>query len=349
MREGLTLIEESILCPTCKAQIQLHSLIQEHIHKALKAQKEKHQQEIKDLQTRANSLLLAKQEEERKNHTLKAELEQLKNSTRQLEAQKEELKKECTKEFEIELKEKEHLLQQFHFKIKEIYLKSQWENNILKGEIQEILIQDWLQNIFPTDNIYEIKRGVRGADCIQEVYVKDLGICGKIYYESKRTKEFQKDWINKLQRDVIDIGADMGILVTTSTPKNIDKFGIIDGILVCNYEVFKPLSAILRNHLITLKNIKSTNSDKQQKTQQLYNYLTSYEFYLQIENILSNLKAMKESLEAEKRSTHKLWKMREKQMEQLMISTAQFHGSLKGILTNALPSINYLEFPETKE
>ena len=68
----------------------------------------------------------------------------------------------------------------------------------LQGEVQELAIEKWLKEKYPFDTIDEVKKGARGADCMQIVHTRESQNCGKIYYESKRTKDFQKSWIEKL-------------------------------------------------------------------------------------------------------------------------------------------------------
>jgi len=68
----------------------------------------------------------------------------------------------------------------------------------LQREVQELAIEVWLANSFPLDTIDEIKKGVRCGDCIQIVNTRTNPNCGSIYYESKRTKDFQPSWVETL-------------------------------------------------------------------------------------------------------------------------------------------------------
>jgi hypothetical protein len=66
---------------------------------------------------------------------------------------------------------------------------------------------------------------VEGADCIQTVRNNSGVICGKIIYESKRTKGWSNSWIEKLKNDKRNQAADAAILVTQAFPKDMEKFG----------------------------------------------------------------------------------------------------------------------------
>ena len=41
----------------------------------------------------------------------------------------------------------------------------------LQGEVKDLGIEQWLLDIFPLDTITEIKKGARGADCLQTVHI----------------------------------------------------------------------------------------------------------------------------------------------------------------------------------
>jgi hypothetical protein len=95
----------------------------------------------------------------------------------------------------------------------------------LQGEVQELAIEEWLQTQFPLDSIEEIKKGARGGDCIQTVNTFAQQNCGKIYYESKRTKDFQGSWIEKFKADMREKAADIGVLVTEAMPSDMERMG----------------------------------------------------------------------------------------------------------------------------
>ena len=42
----------------------------------------------------------------------------------------------------------------------------------LQGEVQELAIEEWLREKFPLDSIDEVKKGARGADCMQIVHTR---------------------------------------------------------------------------------------------------------------------------------------------------------------------------------
>jgi len=94
---------------------------------------------------------------------------------------------------------------------------------------------------------------MRGADCIQIVR-NQFGIeTGKIIYESKRTKDFSIEWIEKIKADMRSLGADTAVIVTQALPKDMHFFGEKEGIIICSFTEVTSIAALLRNAII--KNI----------------------------------------------------------------------------------------------
>ena len=213
----------------------------------------------------------------------------------------------------------------------------------LQGEVLELAIEEFLANSFPLDTINEIKKGANGADCLQTVNTREVGNCGTIYYESKRTKSFQPAWIEKFKNDIRDKRANIGVLVTEVLPANMDRMGFREGIWICTFEEFKGLSAVLRQSLIQISQAVQSQENKGDKMIMLYNFLTSNEFHLQIEGIVEGFSQMQADLDSEKRSMQRIWKQREKQIEKVITNTIGMYGSIKGIAGNAVQSIKALE------
>ena len=186
-------------------------------------------------------------------------------------------------------------------------------------------------------------KGIEGADCIQAVYSK-LGIeCGKIIFESKRTKTFQSAWIEKLKTDMRNKQADVAILVTQVYPKEMNCFGERDGVWICSFSEVVALTSALRHTIIRIAETKKAEENKGEKMQMLYSYLTGTEFRQQIETIVEGFLSLKNSINKEKIQMEKIWKEREKQLEKVLLSTSGMYGSIKGIAGSSIGEIPLLE------
>ncbi|GGW63769.1 hypothetical protein DFQ11_102207 [Winogradskyella epiphytica] len=275
-----------------------------------------------------------------------AEAEAQKKLNDILIAEREKIKKAEEDKNELRFKEMQKQLEDQKKLTEEMKRKQEQGSMQLQGEVQELAIEEWLAAKFPLDTIEEIKKGARGGDCIQIVHTRTEQNCGSIYYESKRTKDFQPSWIEKFKADIRDRGANIGVLVTEVMPSDMDRMGLREGIWICNYEEFKGLCTVLREGIIQVNNAIVTQENKGDKMDLLYDYLTSSTFRMSIEAIVEGFTQMKSDLDSEKRSMQRIWKQREKQIEKVIINTIDMYGSVKGIAGNAIQSVKALELPE---
>ena len=352
---------------------QFEQTLQERLHTELKSQSEQLALSIKQRmeEEQQERIGLMERELEEKSMQLiehnrtKAALEQLKREKEELaekirlEAQQKltalldqeraKLYKQFQDANELKLKEKEKQLDDLKQKLEEARHKAEQGSQQTQGEVQELAIEEWLTVHFPFDTIEEIKKGMRGADCIQMVHTREMPNCGTIYYESKRTKEFQRSWIEKFKGDIREKGADIGVLVTEVLPKELERMEMIEGIWICTYDEFKALSYVLREHLVQLSQFIQSQENKSDKMSILYSYLTSTEFRMQIEAIVEGFTQMKSDLDSEKRAMGRIWKQREKQIQKVLDNTVGMYGSVRGIAGNSIEIIQALELPNQEE
>ena len=263
-----------------------------------------------------------------------------------MEEMEQKIAKQLDERYELKLQEKEKQLKDQRKLVEEMKRKADQGFIQRQGEVQEIAIENWLKTNFPFDEIEEIKKGVRGGDCIQHIHTRSNANCGTIYYESKRTKDFQKGWIQKFKDDIQAKGADIGVLVTQTMPKDMERMGERNGIWICTFEEFKGLSFVLRDTVIKIKDASVRDEQRGEKMHMLYDYLTSNEFKMQIEAVMDGFLQMENDLIKEKRAMASLWKQREKQIQKVIINTNNFYSSIKGIAGSAIPTLDVFELGE---
>ena len=315
--------------------------------KALEEESRIKTQQLQTLQKKELDLLRDKNALEEKQKNMEVEIEK-----RFLEKRKEIEESAIKKEQEIfDLKTKEYKLQmeQQQKLIEELKRKSEQGSMQLQGESQELLLEEILQSYFPFDIIEEVEKGVEGADCIQVIRNNSDTICGKIIYESKRTKAWSNGWIDKLKADMRNSGSDVAILVTQVFPKDMEKFGEKDGVWICTFNEVSSVAQLLRNGIIKIYEAQKSQENKGDKMQLLYNYLTGIEFRGQMESIVEGFMAMKQSIMKERIQMEKLWKEREKQLEKVLLSTSGLYGSVKGIAGAGVSNIPLLDGSDENE
>jgi hypothetical protein len=246
-------------------------------------------------------------------------------------------------EYQMKIREYEKQLDDQKKLVEEMRRKAEQGSQQLAGEVQELALEAVLKQFFPFDLVEEVGKGVRGADCILTVRNQFGSDCGRIIFESKRTKDFQPAWIGKLKEDMRSQGADVAVLVTTVMPKDMDRFGQKEGIWVCSFEEVKPLVMVLREGILKVAALVRSEENKGEKMQMLYGYLTSNEFSEQWKAIREGFQSMKASIDKERETMERLWKAREKQLEKVLINAGRIKGSIEGIAGQDTVQMNLLE------
>ena len=359
-----------IKCPECGQEFEPTDLIRDEIQKEVNSKaeewKKKKEKELEeslrknisfDFETKLRlleqnnkdneeKLKLARQKEAeflRKEQELKnkeAEIEltvqkQLQKDREKLteDIRKIEEQKTANKETEYQLRIKELEKQRDDQKklADEMKRKAEQGSMQTQGEVQELLLEEMLRSAFPFDLITEVGKGVRGADCIQTVRNAFGQECGRIIFESKRTKDFGNDWIDKLKADMRSQGADVAVIVTQALPRDMSSFGEKEGVWICSFAEAKAVVALLRDAVIRIFNASKSQDNKGDKMHLLYDYLTSTEFAEQWKAIREGFMSMKLSIQRERDAMEKMWKAREKQLEKVLLSAAHVRGSIEGI------------------
>lgn len=277
---------------------------------------------------------------------MQAERERISEEIRKIEAQKSEAK---DLDYQLKVKELEKKLEDQQKLAEEMKRRAEQGSTQMQGEVQELLLEKILKDHFPYDTINEVGKGVEGADCIQIIRNTIGTDCGKIIFESKRQKNFQKAWIDKLKTDMRNKQADVAILVTSTFPKDMNCFGEYQGIWICSFTEVIALATALRHTILRISETKKAEENKGEKMQMMYAYLTGIEFRQQIQTIVEGFLFLKNSISRERIQMEKNWKEREKQLDQVLKSTSGLYGSIKGIAGASVGEIPLLEGAESTE
>jgi hypothetical protein len=230
--------------------------------------------------------------------------------------------------------------------INEMKRKSEQGSMQTQGEVQEIAMEEYLKATFPGDAVEEISKGKRGGDCVHHVSDHYNHPCGKILYESKRTKHFSYDWIAKIKDDMRLAQADLAVIVTEVLPSGMIRFGEIEGIWVCTFLEFKALALLFRSNLIRIGEVMASQENKGDKMQLLYGYVTSNEFKQKLEAAFESFQEMQDDLIREKTVFTAHWAKREKKLFKAMENVVSLYGDVRGIAGGAVQEIKCLEIAE---
>lgn len=312
----------------------------EFLEEQLKNQKEELDKAKEfELELRKKTLAL---EEKEKN----LELEKQRQIDEERKKIKEKTEVEMEEKFHLKEKENQQVIESLKKSLEEAQRKASQGSQQLQGEVLELELEELLKREFPIDEISEVGKGVRGADLIHVVKDSVGREAGKIVWESKRTKVFTEEWINKLKEDMREARADIAVIVSTVLPSDARFFTHKNGVYITSFECFIQVSSILRKSLIDLANTKALSVGKNEKIESLYRYITSSEFAQKVDLMLETYSRMKMNLNKEKMFMQKQWAELDKEIEKLQTSTLTIHGSLSGLIEGPMPEVKSLELSD---
>ena len=319
-----------------KLRVQLKSETEDELL-SLKNQLDEKSNQVKELHKTKLQIEILKREKEELRDAIALEKEIEFSSL--IKEERTRIQKQVDEASNLKIRELENQLNVQKELAQEMKRRAEQGSMQLQGEIQELALEEALRDLFPFDIISEVGKGIKGADAIQRVRNK-IGLeCGTILYESKRTKSFSNEWVNKLKKDAVAIKADISVIVTEAMPENMDRIGQKDGVWICSFNDFRGLVMVLRESLIKINEAFETQSNKGEKMQMLYDYLTSNEFSLQVGAIIEGFTDLHNNYTQERRAMERIWKQREKQLEKVLLNTNHFIGSIKGIAGTSIPDL----------
>lgn len=249
----------------------------------------------------------------------------------ELQRTEEERFKLRDEQYALRMREYEKQLNDQKKLIEEMKRKSEQGSMQLQGEVQELELEDMLRTAFPFDEVLEVPKGKRGADCILRVRNNFGQECGSIVIESKRTQNFGSDWIEKLKADMLICRAEIAVIVTQTFPKDMDRFGERQGVYICSIAEAKSLLSVLRIAVQKLFEARKSQENKGDKMVALYDYLTSSEFMAPWNTMRESFQNFRNQLQKERDDFEKNWKKKEKMLDMIIKNSLQISGSIEGI------------------
>ena len=327
--------------------IKLSKKLKEENETALEILNDELDQKSKDYKKLIDQQAYSEKEKRTIEESKNAEILELrKEHLDNLKLESEKAKRLVEQDFEMKIRENEKKLDDQKKLIYEQKRKLEQGSVQIQGEVQEEAIEEYLKNSFPLDTIQEIKKGAKGADCLQTVNTRENSNCGIIYYESKRTKNFSNDWISKFKKDMQEKNADIGILVTEKLPNDTDRMSIVNGIHICTFQEFRGLSHVLRHAILNYNRIKISQENIGDKKELLYQFLTSNEFQSIMENFVQTFNEIQSDFDREQNQSIINFSRRKTRLDSIKKLMFSIFGRFSGI---AGSSIKKLEMENNNE
>jgi hypothetical protein len=222
--------------------------------------------------------------------------------------------------------------------IEELKRKSEQGSQQLQGEVQELQLEALLRGSFPHDTVTPVAKGEFGGDTVQHVSTPYGQQCGKILWESKRTRNWSDGWLQKLRDDQRTAKADAAILVSQALP-NIDIFGHIDGVWI----TAQCRRAVCRSG--TRSSGGGAHKSGETSRPRWRHIPLSHGAALQASRqAMAENSGMQADLDRERKAMQKSWAKREQQILGIASATSGMWGDMQGIAGRSLPEIEGLDF-----
>lgn len=325
---------------------------------------EKEREDI-SFRLKENATQLAQSQE--RNDRNEKRLEELLDSLRRANAEKDELKikaaqdlnakieeirekagRDADERCNTEIKALKKTIEQMKDEVERARQTAAQGSEQMQGEVLEIEIKNKLRAQFPFDIIEDIKTGVRGADIKQTVRNSRFEECGIILWEIKNAK-WSDAWIDKLKEDVNTEKAGVGVIVSRFLHKDFDEIHNVENkglIWVANPKNMVVLAGILRTMFFSVYEANKGLNIDDDVMKRLYDYLSSPDFRNRVEVVIKNHKALMNEINKEKIAAEKRWAKQEKYINGIMKNTVGFYGDLQGIAGSRIQDIPLLEGDE---
>jgi len=266
-----------------------------------------------------------------------------------LTAERDKARKEAEEELKLKVMEKDQTITAMQKQIEDLRRRAEQGSQQLQGEVQEMELEALLTAKFPRDTIQPVPKGEFGGDVLHRVIGPLNQVCGTILWECKRTKSWSDGWLPKLREDQRAAKAEIAVIISQALPKEVETFGLIDGVWIADPKVALPVALSLRQTLIEVASARQASEGQQTKMEMVYSYLTGPRFRQRVQAIVEAFSSMKEDLDREKKAIIRQWAKREEQIDRVMQATVGMYGDLQGIAGKTLQEIEGLEFQEALE
>jgi hypothetical protein len=246
---------------------------------------------------------------------------------------------------DLKVQDRENTISQLRDQITSLQRKAEQSSQQAQGESLEIALEHQLRAQFPFDLIEPVAKGEFGGDVLQHVRDQSGQLCGKILWESKRTKAWSDGWLTKLKSDQRAAHADLAVIVSQTMPKDVTHFDQVEGIWVSSLACISPVANALRVSVIELAGVRRSSEGQETKAQQIYSYLTGPRFKHRIECIAEKFTELRGDLDKERKWMNKQWAKREGEILAVLEATSGMYGDLQGIAGQNLKDIDALEGP----
>jgi len=214
-------------------------------------------------------------------------------------------------------------------------LKTQLEKGItpqIEGLLEEKNLLEKLQQLYPTDKFFHTGKG---GDIIQ-IVIKQKREIGRIIYECKKVKNFDKKFIEQAKTARKKREADFAVLVTNTFPGKKQYYFVEKTVFVISPVSLEPITYILRESLLRIEALKLSNQAKEKAVQMIYDYLSGSEYNNKMNEVAQELIDLGKELKKEMLTHKSVWLKRYNAYKNIFYDMQSIDNQLKLLLTTNL-------------
>ena len=212
----------------------------------------------------------------------------------------------------------------------------------LIGEVGEIELLETLKEYFPDDDFTSQTRGTSEADIVQTIHYNHQPLDIRICYDNKQKTSVTKIHVDKAKiyqqihntKHVLIVSS---ILPKTDIPNSL--VGTKDGILLVHPKIIGEVVKLLRENLISIHTKISTEMNRDTKETELYNFVTSHQFAMQLSVVSNCYHKLDKLLTTEMTSHTRSWKQRKKILDELLHAKINIEQEINVITDEDLKEI----------
>lgn len=250
---------------------------------------------------------------------------------KELGAQREILEKDAEKKLNAQMSRDFEERLKLTDKVSDLQRELEKRTNEELGEGAEVDVFEALKAEFPDDKIKRIPKGTAGADVHHTIVVNGKE-CGTILYDSKNHKQYRSEHVSKLKSDQIAAKADHSILSTRKFPQGKGQLILQDGVILVNPARVVAIATIVRLHLIQLDTLRSSEIEREKKTEALYEFITSEQCGLLLDRIDTKAAVLLKLQETEMKWHNNHWNKEGEALRDIQKAKADLAFSISSII-----------------
>ncbi len=202
------------------------------------------------------------------------------------------------------------------------------------GDEAEVNLLSELNAEFTGDRIKPVRRGAKGADIVHEVMDGPKSL-GRIVYESKNVSTWQNGFVATAKSYQTQYDTPYVLIVSRVLPKKKRGLCNVKGIPVVEPRMAIALAQILRDAITEIASMRLSNSAREEKAQDLFNYVLSNEFATRFRQIGDNLEELREQQRKERDWHDKTWQNESNLYDKIDSDHRHIAGRIKTITRDA--------------